>query len=200
MNTVLRAGRLARLSTCPKISSNLVIRSLTTQTSESATFNEDTLRKKILENAMKHVPEHGFTVDAINEGVIEAGLSSASTNGIFQNGSFDLIDFFYKKSNADMAEYLEGLIKEGTVTRKNELIRLALIHRLKLTQPYIKHWPNAMATLTFHPIYALSAIENLLRLCDEIWYQCGDQSTDVIIIFKMQSYWNFQIKCFLFLV
>lgn len=182
MNSVLRVGRLARLGTLPKLEtcSHLARRPLTTEP-ESASFNEETLRKKILENAMKHVAVHGFTVEAINEGVIEAGLSSASTNGIFTNGSFDLIDFFYKKSNADMADYLEGLIKEGTVTRKNELIRLALIHRLKLTQPYIKHWPNAMATLTFQPTYALSAIENLLRLCDEIWYQCGDQSTDVTI-------------------
>jgi len=42
-----------------------------------------------------------------------------------------------------------------------------------------------MAVMTFNPTYAVQAIENLLRLCDEIWYQLGDQSVDVIIT------WNF---------
>ena len=44
-----------------------------------------------------------------------------------------------------------------------------------------------MANQTFNPSNAIVSIENLLRLCDEIWYQCGDQSTDVIILFIFQS-------------
>ena len=36
-----------------------------------------------------------------------------------------------------------------------------------------------MAIQTFHPMNALVSIENLLRLCDEIWHQVGDDSTDV---------------------
>merc|ERR1712127_340224 len=35
-----------------------------------------------------------------------------------------------------------------------------------------------MAVMTFNPSYALQSIENLLRLCDEIWYQLGDNSVD----------------------
>lgn len=36
-----------------------------------------------------------------------------------------------------------------------------------------------MAIQTFYPSNAIVAIENLLRLCDEIWHQVGDDSTDV---------------------
>ena len=75
------------------------------------------------------------------KGVAECGLSVAS-KGIFQNGAFDLIDFFYKRCNAEMGSYLENLVKEGKVTRKNELIRSALLYRLTLIQPYIDHWPK----------------------------------------------------------
>ena len=106
------------------------------------TFDENVLKARILENTLKFVPQYGFTVEAINEGITDAGLSSAATNGIFQNGAFDLINYFYKKCNADLADYLERLVKEGEITKKNELIRLALIYRLRLTQPYIKHWPQ----------------------------------------------------------
>ena len=63
---------------------------------------------------------------------------------MLKNGAFDLIDYFYKKSNSDTAAYLENLMKEGKIKRKNELIRLALIHRLSLIQPYIKHWPDVI--------------------------------------------------------
>lgn len=75
------------------------------------------------------------------KGVAECGLSVAS-KGIFQNGSFDLIDYFYKRCNSQMAEYLENLVKEGKVTKKNELVRSAILFRLSLIQPYIQHWPK----------------------------------------------------------
>ena len=74
-------------------------------------------------------------------GANEIGYSTAA-KAIFKNGAFDLIDFFYKKCNADLATYLENLVKEGKVKRKNELIRSALIQRLSLIQPVISHWPQ----------------------------------------------------------
>ncbi|RNA42926.1 ubiquinone biosynthesis mitochondrial [Brachionus plicatilis] len=140
--------------------------------------NDETVEDAILKNALKFVPEYGFTSEAISKGAIDLGLSSAS-QGIFSKGSFDLIDFFYKKSNKDLEVYLEDLIKKAEVKRKNELIRSGIIFRLNLIQPYIKHWPQAMAIQTFYPSNAIVAIENLLRLCDQIWHQVGDNSTDM---------------------
>lgn len=141
-------------------------------------FSEDKLKEKILENSLEFVPEHGFTKQALIQGALSIGLSTASVNQIFQNGSFDLIDYFYKKQNEKLSIYLENLVKEGKVAKKNELIRSAIIYRLTLIQPYIKHWPDAMATQSFYLNNALPSIENLLRLCDEIWYLVGDKSSD----------------------
>lgn len=61
---------------------------------------------------------------------------------MFQNGEFDLIDYFYKSSNQKLANYLEDLVKEGKITKKNEFIRSALVYRLGLIQPYIHQWPQ----------------------------------------------------------
>jgi rpsU-divergently transcribed protein len=109
---------------------------------------------------------------------------SAATKGIFPNGAFDLIDYFYKDHNAKLATYLENLIKEGKIKRKNELCRDAIIYRLKLTQPYLRQWTEAMAIIATRPTYVLTSLENLMKLCDEIWYQLGDTSTDVIKTYK----------------
>jgi hypothetical protein len=102
---------------------------------------EQPFEEIILNNALKFVPELGFTEEAISRAIAEHGLSTAA-KGIFQNGPFDLIDFFYKKCNAELAVYLEKMIGEGKITRKNELVREALLYRLSLIQPYIQHWPQ----------------------------------------------------------
>jgi ubiquinone biosynthesis protein COQ9 len=139
---------------------------------------EQELKNKILLNSLKFIKDYGFSLETLEHGVSESNLSSASVNAIFKNGAFDLIDFFYKNSNEQLSVYLENLVKEGKITRKNDLIRSAILYRLSLIQPYVKHWPNAMAIQTFYPENAIKSIENLLRLCDEIWYQVGDKSTD----------------------
>jgi ubiquinone biosynthesis protein COQ9 len=92
---------------------------------------------------------HHIYKEAIKEGVAKSGLSPAATNGIFKNGAFDLIDFFYKKSNTELASYLEGLIQKGEIKSKNKLVREALLYRLQLTQPYIQHWPEVSSIQTF---------------------------------------------------
>jgi len=136
------------------------------------------IEERILKNAMKYVPQFGFTRDAISQGAIEAGFSPA-TESIFKKGEFDLIDYFYKNSNKRLEEHLTELKQQNTKLGISELIRTALVFRLKLLEPYIEHWPRAMSVMSFNPYYAVEAIENLLRLCDEIWHQAGDKSTDL---------------------
>lgn len=110
---------------------------------ETEQVDDEPFEDTILRNALKYVPEHGFTEEAISRAIIDYGLSSAA-KGIFENGAFDLIDFFYRQSNNKMADYLENLVKENKILKKNELIREALLYRLSLTQPYIKHWPQVI--------------------------------------------------------
>lgn len=78
---------------------------------------------------------------------MDLGLSSA-VKGIFNKGAFDLIDFFYKKSNKDLEVYLEDLMQKGEIKRKNELIRSAIVFRLSLIQPYLNHWPQVRKMLS----------------------------------------------------
>ena len=72
---------------------------------------------------------------------MDVGLSTAIL-GIFKNGSFDLIDYFYKKSNEELAAYLEKIVSEGKIKSKTELVRLAIQYRLSLIKVFIEHWPK----------------------------------------------------------
>lgn len=44
--------------------------------------------------------------------------------------------------------------------------------------PYLSHWPAALALLA-QPCTAPSTIASAVSAVDEIWYLCGDKSTDV---------------------
>lgn len=114
------------------------------QSQNEDSFDSDqTVEDVILSKALNHVTEFGFTSEAISRGAMDIGYSSAS-NGLFKNGAFDLIDFFYKDCNAKLAAHLEKLIQENKITKKNELVREAILYRLSLIQPYIKHWPAVL--------------------------------------------------------
>ena len=82
-----------------------------------------------------------FVLTVSNLGAVDIGYSAAA-KAMFAKGSFDLIDFFYKRCNQQLADYLKKLIIEGQLTKKNELIREAIIFRLTLIQPYLDHWPQ----------------------------------------------------------
>ena len=63
---------------------------------------------------------------------------------MFENGAFDLINFFYKSSNKDLEIHLENYLKEASENKVPipVLIREAITYRLKLLHPYIEKWPE----------------------------------------------------------
>ncbi|KAJ1555657.1 Ubiquinone biosynthesis protein coq9, mitochondrial, partial [Nowakowskiella sp. JEL0078] len=49
---------------------------------------------------------------------------------------------------------------------------------LKLTQPYVRRWPEAVALLAL-PKNIPTTMSNLHELVDEMWYLSGDRSVDM---------------------
>ena len=64
--------------------------------------------ESLLEASLPYVTQYGWTTDAISEGARSLGLSGA-LQGIFTGGGFDLIDYFEKKCNRELAEYMKEL-------------------------------------------------------------------------------------------
>lgn len=139
-----------------------------------------TAERAILAAAMKHVPEHGFTLDAIKKGAIDSGHLEISHN-LFPSGPFDLIRFHLLTQRIRLQEvHLKDT--DGTGGK----IRTLLQARLKANEPYIHQWQEALAVMAF-PSNIAAALGELHELSDEVWHLTDDQSADMAWYTKRAS-------------
>ncbi|XP_074644218.1 ubiquinone biosynthesis protein COQ9, mitochondrial-like [Tubulanus polymorphus] len=145
-------------------------------------YTEEELKGKILEAAVNHVHEHGWTSNAIGAGAVDLGLP-AVTQGLFPRGGIELVHYFYTDCNKRLADVLSvetQQIKAGKTDKRPVpvFIKDALETRLQMIIPYINTWPQAMG-LQALPQNSPTALRNLTRLVDDIWYYAGDNSHDM---------------------
>lgn len=139
-----------------------------------------TAERAILNAAMKHVPEHGFTLAAIKKGAVDTGHLEISHN-LFPSGPFDLIRFHLLTQRMKLQEVnLAGT--DGTGGK----IRTLLQARLQANEPYIHQWQEALAVMAF-PSNLAAALSELHELSDEIWHLTDDQSADMAWYTKRAS-------------
>lgn len=143
----------------------------------------DATRTKILDAALLHVPELGWSKQAIILGAEECGYPSV-VHGMFPEGGFALVSHFNGKCNAQLVQSLQQQTDNGQKAVENplEFLVQAVRQRLELIVPYKKHWPQAMA-LNAQPPHASTALAQVLTLVDDICYYSGDRSVDVSPIY-----------------
>lgn len=73
------------------------------------------------------------------------------------------------------------------------VIAYAVETRLRMIEPYLSHWPQALAIMTLPPNVPTS-LANLLTLVDDIWYYAGDRSVDVSISYN-SVFFIFNLSC-----
>lgn len=139
----------------------------------------DAIRAKILDAALQHVPQQGWTRQAIILGAEESGYPSV-VHGMFPEGGFALVSHFNGKCNAQLVESLQQKTDGGKQEVEDPLDFLvqAVRQRLEMVTPYKTHWPQAMALLA-QPQHAPTALAQVLTLVDDICYYSGDRSVDV---------------------
>jgi ubiquinone biosynthesis protein COQ9 len=95
----------------------------------------------ILASAYAHVPNHGFTIDALKLGARDAGYLDASTN-LLPRGVFDLVNYHLVtqrlalKDNVQFPENSEGGKKMGVGSK----VRSLTLARLRANEPVIHRW------------------------------------------------------------
>ncbi|KAH8277545.1 hypothetical protein KR018_000137 [Drosophila ironensis] len=138
----------------------------------------DAIRTKILDAALQHVPQHGWTRQAIIQGAEESGYPSV-VHGMFPEGGFALVSHFNGKCNAELVKSLQQKTDDGKKEVGNPLDFLvqAVRQRMEMVVPYKAHWPQAMALLA-QPQNAPTALAQVLTLVDDICYYSGDRSVD----------------------
>ncbi|XP_068724328.1 ubiquinone biosynthesis protein COQ9-B, mitochondrial-like [Montipora capricornis] len=149
---------------------------------------DDHVRQNILNAALEHVPELGWSSEAIEKGAQAIGLS-AMAEGMFPRGAGDLVLHFIEDCNVRLADHLASesrAVKDSekdppvSSARKSSrvIIRDAVEVRLRMLIPYIGQWPQAMGLMLL-PYNAPDSAKNIAYMVDEIWYHAGDTSTDI---------------------
>lgn len=138
--------------------------------------NEEDIRVEILDNALKYVPLHGWTREALAKGADDSGFSTVA-EGMFKRGGADLVLHFVKTNNDELVNYMEKLKKSEQDSKVSHFIRDVLEQRLRMLIPYISVWPEAMAFL-IQPAVVADSTQELGRMVDDIWFHAGDTSTD----------------------
>jgi len=140
-----------------------------------------TLRDKIVEAALPHVPFDGWTPRAARRAAADLGLTQADATRAFPYGAADMVAHYSDLADRRM---LAELDRRGIGTMKiRERIATAVRVRLEQAAPHREAVRRALAVLAL-PSNAILGGKCLYRTVDAMWVAAGDTSTD----------WNFYSK------
>lgn len=95
----------------------------------------------ILSAAISHVPNVGFTIDALKLGARDAGYLDASTN-LFPRGVFDLINYHLVTQRLALKDTVQFPPADGHAKRigTGSKVRTLALARLRANAPIVHRW------------------------------------------------------------
>jgi ubiquinone biosynthesis protein COQ9 len=142
--------------------------------STSKPRDDEKLKAAVLEAALEHAGQEGFTDTVLARAGDEAGLSKTELARLF-DGPSSLIDVFFASVDSEMEKRL-AKAKLPTLKIRERIIK-AVETRLDIVRPNKGAARRASAFLTLPPHAALGA-RLLYRSVDAMWRAAGDTSTD----------------------
>jgi ubiquinone biosynthesis protein COQ9 len=141
-------------------------------------------QQEILKEALELVPFDGWTNATLHVASAHAGFEPEYAQIAFAGGVSELVDFFLRELDEQMAEELKT--PEFTTMRIRDKIELAIKTRLQIAE---KHKGVIRKTASFYanPFHAIHAAPSLYKTVDAIWYAAGDTSSDFNFYTKRTS-------------
>jgi len=148
------------------------------------------IEDKILSTAIKRVPRHGFTDEALSLGAKDAGYLDVSVQ-LFPRGVFDLINYHLVTQRLALKDRVQ--FPEGVKLGLGSKVKTLTMARLRANQDIIHQWQGVSLTIlaeewqltTRQALGHMSLLGNipaslkeLNALADEIWYRAGDTTVD----------------------
>ncbi|XP_054714940.1 ubiquinone biosynthesis protein COQ9, mitochondrial-like [Uloborus diversus] len=162
--------------TIPQSISESQLESETESESEGPIEVQD-LKIQILKAGLDFVPEHGWTKTSLSYGAKSLGLAT-SAHSLIVGGGAQLVHYFNFSSNQQLGEILQKEFHQGQKFDLKQCIEYALETRLRMVEPYVSNWKEALALMLF-PNELPEDSKNLLDLADIIWNCSADKSLDV---------------------
>jgi ubiquinone biosynthesis protein COQ9 len=117
----------------------------------------------ILSSAYAHVPNHGFTIDALKLGARDAGYLDVSTN-LLPRGVFDLINYHLvtqRLALKDSVQFPDS--QDGKKMGVGSKVRSLTLARLRANEPILHRWQEVIKRRP-HPHSLLHKTYNMNRL------------------------------------
>jgi ubiquinone biosynthesis protein COQ9 len=134
-----------------------------------------TLRERILDAALAHVPFDGWTIASLEAGAKAAGLDPSLVHEAFPGGVLDAIEQHSRIADQRMLAAMEG--QDLSAMRTRDKVALAIRLRLEANSSHREAVRRALTVLAI-PLHAGVALAALYRTVDTVWYAAGDTSTD----------------------
>ncbi|KAJ9351797.1 hypothetical protein DTO027B9_6173 [Paecilomyces variotii] len=138
----------------------------------------------ILSAALEHVPQHGFTLDALRLGARDAGFLDVSIQ-LLPRGEMDLVMFWLASRRGLLRAKVEtGLFEKSNVAEGQkkvlsveEKVKILVMERLRMNESIIHKWQDALALMSYPSNIPISLSE-LHALSSDILSLAGDKSVD----------------------
>ena len=131
-------------------------------------------QESILSAALKRVPEHGFTNEALTLGAKDVGYLDVSIQ-LFPRRAFDLIMYHLMNQRLALKDRVQFPRDEKLgVGRK---IKSLAMTRLRGNKDIIHQWQGALGQMSLLGNIPAS-LKELNALSDEMWYLAGDTTVD----------------------
>jgi ubiquinone biosynthesis protein COQ9 len=99
----------------------------------------------ILSTALEHVPEHGFTLEALTLGARDAGFLDVSVQ-LFSRREFDLVLFWLASRRGLLKGKVEEEEEEGLFDKSrlsvDEKVKVLVMQRLRMNEKIVHRWQD----------------------------------------------------------
>ncbi len=132
-------------------------------------------RDAALDALLARVPDQGWTLQALRDGLSETGADPRDAELLFPGGAADMIEAFCDLADRRMEQAAEA---EGVAAlRLSQRVRALIALRLRQNAPHREAIRRALAILAL-PRHAGLAARCTARTVDAIWHAAGDRSAD----------------------
>jgi len=135
--------------------------------------DREKIKRKILKQALVHVPFDGWSQGILERAAGEIGVDSSFGWRLFPRGVAEVIDYWSDLLDQEMLETLPS----PEDLRVREKVTLAVRTRLSLLIP-VQEAVRKTSLYLAKPHHIGQATRLLYRTVNKIWYYAGDKSTD----------------------